>query len=147
MQCLGKREIASCDAIAPAMRRNMWKGETGSRVDGTMLQTSLPPRSKEELLCPSFTRSQRKEKFCIVTKAKSSTVEHLSSLNSYLEKLHDCAKQPSSRISKGGIESIGKVDELEAKDGLRSLENYLVKVKGGNSFYHEKGFEDMLIIF
>lgn len=138
MHHLGNRELVSCDAIAPAMKRNEWKGETGLKVDVMVLRTSLPPRKKEDLR--AITRSRWKEKYRIATKATSSTEDHLSSLSSYLEKLHDYAKQPSSRISKGRIELTGKVDEIEAENGLRSLENYLVKVKGGNILCHDRIF-------
>lgn len=127
---LGKRELVSCDAIAPAMKRNLWKGESGSKVDVMVLRTSWLPRKIEDLR--AITRNRRKDKYCIATKATSSTEDHLSSLSSYLEKLNDYAKQPSLRISKGKRETTGKVDEIEAENGLRSLENYLVKVKGGN---------------
>lgn len=137
MQYLGKRELVSCEAFAPAIKRNTWKGETGTKVDELMLQTSLPPRKQEGLLSPSITRNRRREKYCIVARATSSSVEHLSSLNSYLEKLHDYAKQPTSKISKEMRESISKMDDVKADNGLRSLENYLVKIKGGNRLYHE----------
>ncbi|KAH6755952.1 hypothetical protein C2S53_007078 [Perilla frutescens var. hirtella] len=140
----GKRELVSCDAIAPAIKRNMWKGETGSKVDEIVLETSLPFRKQQGLLCPSITRRWRREKYCIVTKATSSTEEHLSSLNSYLEKIHNYASQPSSRISKEGRESIGQIDEPKADYGLRSLENYLIKLKGGNGLYHEKDAESQI---
>ncbi|KAL1569796.1 RHOMBOID-like protein 9, chloroplastic isoform X1 [Salvia divinorum] len=125
----GKRELVSCDALTPAIKRNRWKCETGTKVDELMLQTSQPPRKQEGLLCPSITRSHRKEKYCIVAKATSSSVEHLSSLNSFLEKLHDYTKQPSSRNSKEMRESFGKSGDAKADNGLRSLENYLVKIK------------------
>lgn len=140
MQYLGKRELVSCDALIPAIKRNRWKCETGMKVDELMLQTSLPPRKQEGLLCPSFTRSHRMEKYCIVTKATSSSIEHLSSLNSFLEKLHDYTKQPSSRNSEEMSESFGKTDYVKADNGLRSLENYLVKIKGGNIAIPQKRF-------
>ncbi|XP_047964385.1 RHOMBOID-like protein 9, chloroplastic isoform X2 [Salvia hispanica] len=114
---------------AKAIKRNRWKCETGTKVDELMLQASLQPRKQEGLLCPSITRSHRMEKYCIVTKATSSSVEHLSSLNSFLEKLHDYTKQPSSRDSKEMSESFGEIDDVKADNGLRSLENYLVKIK------------------
>ncbi|XP_047964383.1 RHOMBOID-like protein 9, chloroplastic isoform X1 [Salvia hispanica] len=125
----GKGELVSCDAFLPAIKRNRWKCETGTKVDELMLQASLQPRKQEGLLCPSITRSHRMEKYCIVTKATSSSVEHLSSLNSFLEKLHDYTKQPSSRDSKEMSESFGEIDDVKADNGLRSLENYLVKIK------------------
>ncbi|XP_057784089.1 RHOMBOID-like protein 9, chloroplastic [Salvia miltiorrhiza] len=138
----GKRELVSCDAFTPAIKRNMLKGETGTKVGEFMLQTSLPPRNQKGLLCPSITRSRRKEKYCIIAKATSSSVEHLSSLNSYLEKLRDYAKQPSSRISKERRVSIdveseiifnkdtrASVDTSAKKDlgigGERSFKNYI----------------------
>lgn len=131
----GKRDLVSCDAIAPAIKGNMWN------LDEIMLAKYLPLRKQEGLQCSSIARSRRREKYCIVTKAMSSTEEHLSSLSSYLEKLHNFAKQPSSRISKERRESIDKIDELKADYGLRSLENYLVKVKGGNRLDHNKDAE------
>lgn len=136
----GKRELVSCDAIAPAIKRNLWKGETGSKVDEIVLETSLPFRKQEGLQCPSITRRRRKEKYCIVTKASSSTEGHLSSLNSYLEKIHNYANQPSSRMSKERREPVGEIDELKEDNGLRTLENYLVKV--GNGLYLEKVVSD-----
>lgn len=139
MLYLGKRDLVSCDAIAPAIKGNMWN------LDEIMLAKYLPLRKQEGLLCSSITRSRRREKYCIVTKAMSSTEEHLSSLSSYLEKLHNFAKQPSSRISKERRESIDKIDELKADNGLRSLDNYLVKVKGGNRLDHNKGPCSLLI--
>lgn len=110
-----------------------------------MLAKYLPLRKQEGLQRSSITRCRRREKYCIATKAMSSTEEHLSSLSSYLEKLHNYAKQPSSRISKERRESIAKIDELKADNGLRSLDNYLVKVKGGNRLDNKKGPCSLLI--
>ncbi|KAI3451750.1 hypothetical protein Pfo_008415 [Paulownia fortunei] len=124
----GKREHVFYDAITPPIKSNMRKGETGSTLDEIMLEASVL-RKHKGLQCPSVNRSPQKGKFCMVIKALSSTEKHLKSLNSYLVKLHDDAKQPSSKILNQRTESIGKSHQLKADNGLRSLENYLDKVK------------------
>lgn len=136
--CVGKKEHVSYDAITPPIKRNMWKGETGSTLDEIMLEASLLLRKQKGLQRPSINRSPQKEKYCIVPKAMSAAEKHLNSLNSYLGKLYDDAKQPSLKILNQRTESNGKIDELKAYNGLRSLENYLDKVKGGNKLHHEK---------
>ncbi|KAK4393630.1 RHOMBOID-like protein 9, chloroplastic [Sesamum angolense] len=75
-------------------------------------------------------------------KALSSTEKHLKSLDSYLGKVHNDAKQLSLENLKQRTESIGKSDQLKAGNGLKSLENYLGKVKGDaeSENYVNKGF-------
>ncbi|KAK6150965.1 hypothetical protein DH2020_015897 [Rehmannia glutinosa] len=125
----GKKEHVSYDAITPPIKRNMRKGTTGSTLEEITTEASLLGTHKG-LRCPSVNKSQQKGKFCTVINALSSTDKHLKSLNSYLVKLHDDAKQPSSEILNQRTESFGKSEQHKPEYSLRSLDNYLDKVKG-----------------
>ncbi|KAK6125463.1 hypothetical protein DH2020_040796 [Rehmannia glutinosa] len=125
----GKKEHVSYDAITPPIKRNMRKGTTGSTLEEITTEASLLGTHKG-LRCPSVNKSQQKGKFCTVINALSSTDKHLKSLNSYLVKLHDDAKQPSSKILNQRTESFGKSEQHKPEYSLRSLDNYLDKVKG-----------------
>ncbi|KAL7101759.1 hypothetical protein ACP275_08G074700 [Erythranthe tilingii] len=81
----------------------------------------------------SFNRSPQKGKLCMIAKTTNSTEKHLNSLNSYLVKLRNDAKQPSSKILNQKTESIDENDRARVDNGLRSLENYLDKVKVAES--------------
>ncbi|KAL8472556.1 hypothetical protein ACS0TY_029672 [Phlomoides rotata] len=126
----GKREHASYDAITPPIRRNLWIGGTGSTLaESTTIEPSVLLGKQRGLRCPSINKGAQKQKYCMVTKAMRSE-KHLNSLNSYLGKLHhDDIKKPSSKSLN---DRIGDIDELKAENGLRSLESYLDKAKGGN---------------
>lgn len=108
----------------------MWKGETGSTLAETIEQYVFL-RNQKGVGCASINKGAQKQKYCMVTKAMRSE-KHLNSLNSYLEKLHDDIKKPSSKSLNNRTESVGDIDELKAESGLRSLESYLDKAKGGN---------------
>lgn len=131
----GKREHVSCHAINRPIKISMRKGETGCRVDEIMLEASLPLNKNKYLLRPTFSRSPQKGKLCMVTRTPSSTEKHLNSLNSYLVKLHNDDKQAFSKILNPRTEKISKNDKPKVDDGLRSLENYLGKVKGVDKYY------------
>ncbi|XP_073041192.1 RHOMBOID-like protein 9, chloroplastic [Primulina eburnea] len=65
----------------------------------------------------------------MIVKASSTTEKHMKSLNTYLGKLHADAKSLSSKIEKQRTEAVDRSDKLIFRNGLKSLENYLTKVK------------------
>ncbi|KAL0332494.1 UNVERIFIED_CONTAM: RHOMBOID-like protein 9, chloroplastic [Sesamum calycinum] len=138
----GKREHASYDAITSPIKRTRRKSETVSKLDDLAIESSVLLRKHNVSHCSSTNWSPQKGKFCSVIKALSSTEKHLKSLDSYLGKVHNDAKQPSLENLKQRTESIGKSDQLKAGNGLKSLENYLGKVKGDveSENYVNKGF-------
>ncbi|KAK6150946.1 hypothetical protein DH2020_015878 [Rehmannia glutinosa] len=124
----GKRKHAPYDAIIPQIKRNTRKGEIGSTLEDITIGASLL-REHKGLRHPFVNKSPHKGKFCTVINALSSTDKHLKSLNSYLVKLHDDSKKPSSKVLNQRTESIGKSEKCKPDYGIRSLEKYLDKVK------------------
>lgn len=102
-------------------------------TDNTLISAKQEPSlflgKQRGIRCPSINKGVPKQKYCMVTKAARSSEKHLNSLNSYLGKLQDDIKKPSSKSLNDRTESIGDIDERKAENGLRSLESYLDKAK------------------
>ncbi|KAG8384067.1 hypothetical protein BUALT_Bualt04G0079500 [Buddleja alternifolia] len=96
----------------------------GKREHVPYNEASVLLRKHKDFHLPVVNMTPQKGKHCTVIKVLSSTEKHLKSLESYLKKIHDDAKQPSLKILNQRIESVGKNDQLKADNDADS-ENYV----------------------
>ncbi|KZV52944.1 hypothetical protein F511_36240 [Dorcoceras hygrometricum] len=125
----GRRENVNYDAIVPSIKGNMRMRVSGSTSLQTFLEASFLLRRHKEMSHHIAYSNPQTRNLNMTAKASSPTEKHLKSLNSYLEKLHNGFKYLPSKNENQKTQAIGRSDELIFQNSLKSLENYLSKVK------------------
>ncbi|XP_073271845.1 RHOMBOID-like protein 9, chloroplastic [Primulina huaijiensis] len=125
----GRRQNTNSYPIIPPVKGNMRMRESGSIPQQTILEASFFLGKHKGISHHTGSSNSQSRNLCMIVKASSTTEKHLKSLNSYLGKLHTDAKYLSSKIEKQRTEAVDRSDKLIFRNGLKSLENYLTKVK------------------
>ncbi|CAI9758390.1 unnamed protein product [Fraxinus pennsylvanica] len=113
------------DAVSPPMKR---KVNNECMLDSMAHDASvLLGKHKLKHRCTSYI-IQRKGKLCTSIKSLSSAEKHLESLDTFLRKVHNDARQPSLSSLNKMTDSVTSIDKFKAENRLRSLEDYLGKV-------------------
>ncbi|CAA2984296.1 RHOMBOID 9, chloroplastic [Olea europaea subsp. europaea] len=116
------------DAVSPPMKR---KGNDEYMLDFMAHDPSvLLGKHKLTHRCTSYI-TQRKGKPCTSIRSLSSAEKHLESLDTFLRKLHNDARQPSLSSLNQMTDSVTSSDKFKTENRLRSLVDFFGKVDEG----------------
>lgn len=121
-----RRESTNSVAIIPPVKGNM---RMRSIPQQTFLEASFFLVKHKDISHHIGSSNSQSRNLCMIVKASDTTEKHLKSLNSYLGKLHTDAKCLSTIIEKQRTEAVDRSEKIMFRNGLKSLENYLTKVK------------------
>ncbi|XP_073136760.1 RHOMBOID-like protein 9, chloroplastic [Henckelia pumila] len=125
----GRKDNTNSDTIIQPTKGNMRMLESGSIPQQTFLEASFFIGKHKDFSRHAASPNPQSRNLCMIVKASGTTEKHLKSLNSYLGKLHDVAKHLSLKIENQRTGAVDRSDKLIFRNGLKSLENYLTKVK------------------